>query len=309
MRTPASSGPKRLPGGVVAAGLLFLPSVALAQSQGPTLMQLFGASRSAPPAAQAPATSAPAPARPVAATPMVVTSPRPSAESPPAPSRGWYIRADGNIGLYATSSQTSGNCSTTALIELCGYSADGNAAEVLGVTVGGGYRWTAWLRTDATYSYRAARQAGGGFGALGGSPSVGVAYASPRASTFFFNAQVDVVPALGFATGWFQPYIGAGFGPSINQSGDVPVSGTLPSGFSAFTLPGDTNISLAWNAGAGMAIRLTGDFALDLGYRYVDLGTFTTGSTVAGTPPATVQPLSWTLRQHELYAGFRLTFN
>jgi opacity protein-like surface antigen len=294
-----------LPRGVLVAGLLLLPSVALAQSQGPTLMDLFGASRRAPPAA-----SAPPPTRPAAAPPT--TAPATallSTEPPAASSRGWYMRADGNIGLYVSSSQKTGNCATTALVELCGYSANGNAAEVLGVTFGGGYRWTAWLRTDATYSYRAARQAGGGFGALGGSPAVGVAFASPRASTFFFNAQVDVVPALGFATGWFQPYIGAGFGPSINDSGDVPVTGTLPVGFSAFTLPGHTQTSLAWNAGAGMAIRLTGDFALDFGYRYVDLGTFTTGSTVAGSPPVAVQPLRWTLQQHELYAGFRLTFN
>src|SRR5262249_27544964 len=152
--------------------------------------------------------------------------------------------------------------------------ANGNGDGAFGGTIGAGYRINDWLRTDATFTYRSGVTATGNIDRFDGQPSTAAMGANFSASTFMVNMYVDVAPALGFARGWFQPYIGAGVGPSINHADSTVVAGNLPSGFAAASLPSHTTSDIAWNAGGGFAFRLFHGFATDIGYRYSDLGGF-----------------------------------
>jgi opacity protein-like surface antigen len=123
------------------------------------------------------------------------------------------------------------------------------------------------------------------------------------------DVYVDVPPALGLERGWFLPYIGAGFGPSFNHADSTIVVGNLPGGFGGASLASNTTTDLSWNAGGGLAIRLFPGVATDLGYRYVDLGGFRTGSGVTSPTPATVDALGFRVRLHEIYLGVRVMFD
>ncbi|POF34228.1 outer membrane protein [Roseibium marinum] len=64
-------------------------------------------------------------------------------------------------------------------------------------------------------------------------------------------------------------------GIAINQSGDF--TATAPGEPNA-VWNGDTSTNLAWGLGAGAGIKLSEKATLDLGYRYVDLGNFKSGT-------------------------------
>jgi opacity protein-like surface antigen len=276
----------------------------LAQSQGPTLVQwLRGPS---PPAA-----AAPQGAPPQAAERQVAPPPAPAAATPAPPARDGriYVRSDFSVGLRSTLDQTNGDCSSSSIIELCGFSASGNAGAAYGGTLGLGYRMTDWLRTDATFTYRGGEQAAGNIDRFNGQPATAALGARFAAATVMVNLYVDVAPALGFERGWFQPYIGAGVGPSFNHADSTALIGNLPGGFTGVTLSSHTTSDIAWNAGGGFAFRLFDGFAADIGYRYVDLGGFRTGSGSASPSGAAVDPLRYRVRLHEIYIGFRVMFD
>jgi outer membrane autotransporter protein len=64
----------------------------------------------------------------------------------------------------------------------------------------------------------------------------------------------------------FTPYIGAGLGMVYRDA-----NYTAPYGGVTHT-EDDQSWNLAWTLGAGVAYHVTDTMALDLGYRYVDLG-------------------------------------
>lgn len=294
----------RLPGlTVLFATALLLGTghaTAFAQSQGPTMRDWWRGSAAAGGAVPA-ATS----------TPTRTESPRaPSAgDEAAAPPPRFYVRTDFAFGLQLDIDQTAANCSASTIIELCGYSARGNAGDSLGGTVGFGYRLTPWLRGDASFAFRQGRRAAGGIDSFDGLPSAGTIALRTRAYTLMFNLYVHVVPAFGGSEGWFQPYVGAGIGPSFNHVDSSAIAGTFPGGIAAAQLGSATTTSFAWNATGGIALRLSRNLGVDLGYRYVDLGSFETGSGTAQPSGAAIDAVHLKTRLHELYLGFRIAFN
>ena len=65
------------------------------------------------------------------------------------------------------------------------------------------------------------------------------------------------------------PYVAAGIGISRNEAGNIvhtnPIGGST-------TQIGAVTTNFAWNVGLGVKVNLRQHYALDLGYRYVDLG-------------------------------------
>ena len=171
----------------------------------------------------------------------------------------------------------------------------GNSA-ILGVGIG--YHVNDHIRTDATLAYR-------GWYKYEGSTMIG-------ASTF--SGQADISSTVGMVNAYydighydrFTPYVGGGIGFSSNhvKSASLSLNGTPIGGIDS-----DTHTSFAWQLGAGTAINVAQGIALDVGYRYIDMGTAKTGdtATISGTPipGATLQG---NLRASELQAGVRITF-
>lgn len=61
------------------------------------------------------------------------------------------------------------------------------------------------------------------------------------------------------------PYLTAGVGIGKNKPGNLKEKGTL-------TRKGKATTNFIWNVGAGAQYNINKNFAIDLGYRYVDLG-------------------------------------
>jgi opacity protein-like surface antigen len=251
-----------------------------------------------PPTAQAPAPgTVPPPGTQPPATPPAIRDGR------------YYVRSDFTVGMRSDLDENQGSCTSSSIRDLCGFSARGNAGASFGGTLGFGYRWTDWLRTDATFTYRSGEQVAGNVDRIAGQPGTGALGMTTQASTLMFNLYVDVLPAFGVERGWFQPYIGAGFGPSWNHADTSLLVGNFPGGLTGASLDSNTSTNFSWNAGGGLAIRLFNGFAADLGYRYVDLGNFRTGPGTAQPNGGALDSLGFKMRLHEIYIGFRVMFD
>lgn len=153
--------------------------------------------------------------------------------------------------------------------------------------LGVGFKILPFIRTDLTVHYRngyeidtTANVAGLGAGTrLNGDVSN---------LTGMLNAYFDFPAYSGL-----QPYIGGGVGVAYNDVDSVSAGSII--------LPGDTSTEFAWNVGAGLTIGIFPGAAIDLGYRYADLGKIKTES-VGGVS------LSGDLTAHEVMAGLRVGF-
>jgi opacity protein-like surface antigen len=146
-----------------------------------------------------------------------------------------------------------------------------------------GFKILPFIRTDLTVNYRT------GYEIDSSVSGVGALRADVNNLTGMFNAYFD------FPEFWrLQPYIGGGIGVSYNQVDSSAVNG--------IEFSGDDTTDLAWQAGFGTAISLIPGVALDLGYRYVDLGEIKTRSSALG------RSISGDLTAHELIAGIRIGF-
>jgi opacity protein-like surface antigen len=66
--------------------------------------------------------------------------------------------------------------------------------------------------------------------------------------------------------------------------------------------------NFAWNVGLGVGYQITPNVALDVGYRYVDLGKASTKWTNAIYLPGDVRTQSKNMVQHQIGIGLRIGF-
>jgi opacity protein-like surface antigen len=190
--------------------------------------------------------------------PMVAPPP------PPADFGTWYLRGDVGVGA----AQISGWRDTLAPLNAFGnpppavlpvFADLGDSAHF---GAGFGYKFGSWFRVDVTGEYRtkANYRAGvtwfsqnGGFGA-------DVYSASLSTALFLANGYVDL------GTWWgLTPYVGGGVGVAANE-----FSGFIDH---TFGYARDTSVAnFAWAASAGVAFDVTPRLKVDIGYRYLDLG-------------------------------------
>lgn len=116
----------------------------------------------------------------------------------------------------------------------------------------------------------------------GTEPLRGTAKLDVSAYTGFFNAYFDL-----HNSSMFTPYVGAGVGVAllhtdIDDGMRTTLSG-LPLSGQITKFGKEKRTVFAWNAGAGVACKISDSFSLDLGARYTDLGKFQgKGSGVLG---------------------------
>ena len=215
---------------------------------------------------------------------------------------GWYLRGD--IGFSNQRVERLNNAldvTTTSSVQNLGF----NTAGIFGLGVG--YKINNWFRADVTGEYRGNSQF---FGTdritFPGGVGTDTYHATKSEWVVLANAYVDL------GTWWcVTPFIGAGIGGArvgIANFTDVGIAnlggGALPS------LAFGDNVSkwnMAWALHAGLAYKVTPNFTVELGYRYLDMGDGLTGDlrTFDGTNNL-VNPTTFkNITSHDLKLGVR----
>ena len=117
--------------------------------------------------------------------------------------------------------------------------------------------------------------------------------------TFMINAYKD----LG-NWGGFTPYVGAGIGAAYHQLDDVYFTGNPNL---TNRIHGDNDLAFAWSLMAGVGYQISDRATLDVGYRYIDMGSISSQrSDSAGfvNPAVHVNDIT----AHEVKVGLRYNF-
>jgi opacity protein-like surface antigen len=166
---------------------------------------------------------------------------------------GWYLRGD-----VAASDEI--NPSLLAAVP--------SRSRDWGFAVGGGagYQFNDYFRADITGDYLGTQKASLPQGLYIGPNGP---YTAAKATLDRWDALVNGYVNLG-SWGGLTPYVGAGVGVAgLNTVGSyTDLSGAQ------FKLGGQQRYNLAWAAMAGVAYSLAPHLMLDVGYRYLDLGTY-----------------------------------
>jgi len=211
---------------------------------------------------------------------MPGTSPLPAALPVVAakPLAGWYARGDLAYGWYRMDSAVAPAAFPSP--------SDNDLGRGVSGGLGIGYKGN-WLRTDVTLDYT-------GLSYSGTILAPGDTTAKVRAITALFNGYLD----LGT---WYclTPYAGVGLGASNLKTSDYTSTAAPP-----FT-PGLSNSQwkFAWALMAGSAVNVTPNVAVDVGYRYLNLGDVSTASDAAG------QMTLKNIAAHEVRVGVRWSFD
>lgn len=211
-----------------------------------------------------------------------------------ASSSGWYLR--GEIG-YAHHKRPEADFAAAPFAGGFVHEGLGNSA-VGGVGIG--YRLNPNVRMDVTADYFNAR-----FKGSAPTPTFATTSIEDRglfqSTTFMVNGYLDFGGANGLT-----PYIGAGIGVAHNVLSDY--TRTIHDAVSGTEiwqrLAGGDDFSLAWAVMAGVGYRLSSNFTVDLGYRYISRGDMKTRHYAVGAGTEVES-----LGAHEVRLGVRYGFN
>ena len=118
-----------------------------------------------------------------------------------------------------------------------------------------------------------------------------------------YTAMFNVYKDFGNYSG-FMPYIGAGIGIAIHDMDNVQIQHNSV----GYVLVGDSETDFAWSLTTGFGYDLGRNFILDVGYRYINMGTASSGQAIiAGTTGDPELKLE-DIEAHELKVGVRYTF-
>jgi opacity protein-like surface antigen len=175
---------------------------------------------------------------------------------------GWYLRGDIGYKIY-------GEPDADWDDSIAGVDFDDTDLDDTGVVgVGFGYKFNNWLRADVTLDYEWPSDFEGTSPCPapcnGGPAGVNVEVGELSAITTLANVYLD----LG-NYGGFSPYVGAGIGAAFLMMDDIESHNA--DGSTIDWGDGD-DWNFAWALMAGMAYSFTPNMAVDVGYRYLNLG-------------------------------------
>ena len=125
---------------------------------------------------------------------------------------------------------------------------------------------------------------------------------SNNVQTLFVNAYYDINTGTRFT-----PYVGAGIGAGfIRTKGRDHYTGMYVS--EVDNTDSKTVTNFAWNIGLGLGYQITNNIALDMGYRFADLGKVKTNWLKWSTPGHGWELETKRLYQHQFSLGARFTF-
>ncbi len=169
---------------------------------------------------------------------------------------GWYLRGDASFSNYTKPKVSYAN------IEYSGEKIE----SAWGVGGGFGYKFLNWLRADVTLDYRFPAT-------FRGRTDVPGFYSLERARVNSYSALLNGYLDLGTWSG-ITPYIGAGIGAGGARmesyvGTNYTAAGALVNQVQFYAKERN---QLAWALMAGVAVDVGSSFALDLGYRYLNIG-------------------------------------
>ncbi len=171
---------------------------------------------------------------------------------PPEPAGCLYARLDGAARFHDRPNVTKNSDGEV-------YTTDGEKLKDTGVIEGGiGCAFTDNIRADVTAGYAFESKLRNSYGDLD---------ADHSALTGFVNVYYDVADF-----GGVTPYVGGGIGVAYHRLSDVEAPVDSSDG---------SNVSFAWNLQAGVSFDVAHNVALDIGYRYVNLGRAKSGGPSA----------------------------
>jgi opacity protein-like surface antigen len=214
--------------------------------------------------------------------------PPPPVEPPPpvADLGGWYLRGDVGVGF---NNSVTGSTSPSPLN---GYAAgtatdtwyNSALSEAALFDVGVGYQVTPWFRADVTGELR-------GGSSFSGLEVVNVSNGtgtSPQYADFYrgsLSSEIALVNAYFDMGTWggISPFVGGGVGVAFNNfygGTDNGIAGTGTSVFPAGGVLGNNSqTNLAWALMAGLDMKITHNLTLEIGYRYLNYGSFKSGTS------------------------------
>lgn len=193
-----------------------------------------------------------------------------------------------------------------------------NAGDSYILDGGVGYQFTPNFRGDVTVGYRGGYKNSNtsvtptGSVDSGGNPISLITSSAVKIKTLpvLLNGYMDVGKF-----GAFTPYIGGGFGFSVNKTNSTNIVtqtssllGTFPN--TTGTLGGKRTTSAAWQLGAGTSVDVYKNVKFDIGYQYTYFGTVKTADVARFSDGSVVPGLTGksSLSAHEIMAGFRFDF-
>jgi opacity protein-like surface antigen len=222
----------------------------------------------------------------------------------PVPFGNWYLRGDVGVGVAEISNLRSSFDP--------GFFVPGDTfnAKSIGdsafVDLGVGYQFNSWFHADVTGEYRTA----GLYHAIESFTPPTCAFAN-----CFDNYNASVSSAVFLANGYFDigtwygftPYIGAGVGVADNIVRGLTDVGTTTGGFGF--APDHSSLSFAWAAMAGIGYAITPNLRLEMGYRYLNMGTVTGGPIqCTNTPFCGHEIQKFNLASNDIRIGMRWMF-
>lgn len=222
---------------------------------------------------------APAPAPLPASAPAAAPEPDPGAAS------GVYLRLGGGLDWPApTVFSDADGCASLQPPALfgCGAGEDGRTLGARSgvrqspvLEAGLGYRVTPWLRAEALLSWRPQLDLSGQANFLGAGSDQPVSL--DAASLAGFGVAYVDLPRIGGV----QPFLGAGLGLARNRLRTASFRFPSIAAEASTSLPSGTSTDLAWLLTAGISLPLSERLALDLAYRFTELGSLTSSSGTA----------------------------
>jgi len=221
-------------------------------------------------------------------------------------STGYYLRGDVGLGILSI-----GKLGQADLAANGGTFLSKSIADTTYLGFGAGMKLTNWIRTDLTAEYRGAVHLGG-YDNLTLSNSTGTA--KLQANTVYsghYSSTVALVNVYGDLGTWnkITPYAGFGAGLAYNR-----MTGFTDSSIGSFTNAGVTTttptsgylgdkgkLSLAWALMAGASYDISDNAKLDLGYRYINLGSGT--AATSGIINCSCGSIGQPLTVHRLHAN------
>jgi opacity protein-like surface antigen len=217
---------------------------------------------------------------------------------PPPVVGGWYLRGDIGYKIWADPEVDWDDSAA-------GLDFDDEDLDDTGmIGVGVGYRFNRWFRADLTVDYEWPSDFEGTTicpAPCGGAGVVGTNVESGELSaiTTLANLYID----LGYWNG-FSPYVGAGAGFAYLMMDDIVTEDAV---LGSIDLGDADDWTFAWALMAGLAYEFTPNLALDVGYRYLNLGSLETDTlTEIGVGDGTFTYDD--LQAHEIRVGMRYTF-
>lgn len=218
---------------------------------------------------------------------------------------GWYLRGDVGVGIASINNLRSSFDSGFTVVGDEFNSKSIGDSTTLGMGVG--YQFNKWFRADITGEYRT----GAGYHSIESAVfqcgGIGVVRCHDN-----YTGQVSSAVAL--ANGyvdlgtWYglTPFVGAGVGFSENFFKGLTDQGEVGGfGFA----PDHTSTSFAWAAMAGVGYSITPNLKLELGYRYLDMGTITSaGIQCQNTPACGHEIQRFHLTSNDIRLGMRWVF-